>query len=116
MVVVPLSKPADESDYNAEPSAREDNSMNVLRYAAAGTLLAGGALFVSGNRRAGMLAAAAGTALAMLDQQDTVRRWWSALPVYIDEAQTLIGRVQGAVDDMAVQQQKLRSVLAQASS
>ena len=116
MVVVPLSKPADDSANNPGPGAREDDSMNVLRYAAAGTLAAGGALYVLGNRRLGLIAAAAGTAMAVLDQQETVRVWWNALPVYLDEAQSLIGRVQGAVDEMVAQQQKLRKVLAQASS
>ena len=115
MVVVPLSKPADDSANNPGPGARED-SMNVLRYAAAGTLAAGGALYVLGNRRLGLIAAAAGTAMAVLDQQEMVRTWWNALPVYLDEAQSLIGRVQGAVDEMVAQQQKLRKVLAQASS
>ena len=116
MVVVPLSKPGDDSPHNREQSAREETSISMLRYAAAGTLAAGGALFLLGNRRAGLLAAAAGTALAMLDQQETVKAWWGALPVYLDEAQTLIGRVQGAVDEMVAQQQKLRKVLAHTGS
>ncbi len=114
MVVVPLSKPVDESANNPQQQgAAEDHSVGALRYAAAGTLAAGGAMFVLGNRRLGLLAAAAGTALAMLDQQETVKAWWSALPVYLDEAQTLIGRVQGTVDEMVAQQQKLRKILSQ---
>ncbi|MGH9606562.1 MAG: hypothetical protein ACRD3N_12790 [Terracidiphilus sp.] len=113
MVVVPLSKPAEDPagmPESAQSGLRVDRA-NLVRFAAAGSLLAGGALLLSGNRRAGMVAAAAGTALAMLDEKETLRLWWDALPVYLDEAQALLGRVQGAVDDIATQRQRLRTVL-----
>ncbi|MGH9599257.1 MAG: hypothetical protein ACRD27_05300 [Terracidiphilus sp.] len=114
MVVVPLSKPADDPSGRPEtaPGGSESGHANVVRFAAAGSLVAGGALLLSGNRRAGMLAAAAGTALALLDEQDTLRLWWNALPVYLDEAQALLGRVQGAIDDVATQRERLRVIFA----
>jgi hypothetical protein len=115
MVIVPLSKPADEEGGSTAQSERSDVSGQVLRYAAAGSLVAGGALLLSGCRRSGLLAAMVGTALAMIDQQEAVRVWWNALPVYLDEAQSLLGRVQGAVDDVSAQQEKLRQVFSQAS-
>lgn len=106
MVIVPEG---DEGSAG-EAGTRHEKSSPVLRYAAAGSLVAGGALVVSGCRRTGLLAAVVGTALAMLDQQETMRVWWNALPVYLDEAQTLLSRVQGAMDDVAAQQEKLRQV------
>ena len=113
MVVVPLSKPGDDSAKNPQsPTGARGDGASAIRFAAAGTLVAGGVLLFSGNRRAGMLVAAAGTALAMLDQQDTIRLWWDTLPVYLDEAQALLARVQGAIDDVATRREKLRSVLA----
>lgn len=115
MVIVPLSKPADEEGGSTAQGERSDVSGQVLRYAAAGSLVAGGALLLSGCRRSGLLAAIVGTALAMIDQQEAVRVWWNALPVYLDEAQSLLGRVQGAVDDVSAQQEKLRQVFSQAS-
>lgn len=110
MVVVPLSKLSDDEGRTVERDSSRDTSSDVLRYAAAGSLVAGGALFLSGCRRSGLLAAVVGTALAMIDQQDKVRLWWNALPVYLDEAQILLTRVKGAMDDVAVQKQKLREV------
>lgn len=114
MVVVPLSKPADDPDSKPEsvPGDAEATRANLIRWSAAGALVAGGVLLLSGNRRAGVLTAAAGTTLAMLDQQEAVRQWWNALPVYLDEAQALLGRVQGAIDDIAARREKLRNVLA----
>jgi len=78
--------------------------MNWVGFAAAGTLVAGGILLLAGKRRAGMVAAASGTALALLDQQDT-------LPGYIEEVQRMLGQVQGTVDELATQREKLRRVL-----
>ena len=113
MVVVPLSKPADDPENNPETAAAEQaKRAEFVRFAAAGSLVAGSALLLSGNRRAGMLAAAAGAALALLDEQDTLRLWWDALPVYLDEAQALLGRVQGAIDDVATQRERLRTIFA----
>lgn len=112
----PLSEPVDEDGNIAEHGSGpdqlgRDKSSRALRYAAAGTLAAGGALLLSGCRRTGLLAAVMGTALAMIDQQEKVSVWWNALPVYIDEAQSFLNRVQRAVDDVNAQQRKVRDVV-----
>jgi len=109
MVVVPLSKPA--NDYDAEPSAPKANSVNWVRIAAACTLGASGALLLGGRRRAGLVAAATGTALALLDQQDALRKWWRVLPGYIGEVQRLLNQVQESVDEFGVQREKLGRIL-----
>ncbi len=109
MVVVPLPQP--ESEFKAAPRARADESLNWIRIAASGTLVAGGLLLLNGRRRAAMVAAASGTALALLDQQEILRSWWNALPGYIDDLQKLLGQVQGAVEAFDVQREKLHQVL-----
>ncbi len=115
MGIVPLSKTADGETGNVEQDKDENGSGHLLTFAAAGSLVAGAALLLSGCRRSGLLATVVGTALAMIDQQETVRVWWNALPVYLDEAQSLLGRVQGAVDDVTAQQQKVREVFSKAA-
>jgi hypothetical protein len=74
--------------------------------------VAAGLLLLSGERRAGIVAAATGTALAMLDQQDTLRSWWTALPSYIDQVQKVVVQVQNTVDEVAVKREALRRALA----
>jgi hypothetical protein len=82
-----------------------------LLYAAAGTLMAGGVLLATGNRRAGLAVAASGAALAMLDQQETVVACWDALPGYLNEIQDFLSRVQGTVDEISAQGAKLRAMV-----
>jgi hypothetical protein len=47
----------------------------------------------------------------MLDQQDVLKAWWQTLPRYIDEVQHLLNQAEGAVEEFAVQRQKLGRVL-----
>ena len=51
-------------------------------------------------------------ALALLDQKETLHSWWSALPGYIDDLQRLLNQVQGTVEEIAIQREKLRQILA----
>jgi hypothetical protein len=110
MVVVPLSKP--EGDSPTTPGAVESDTMNWIGFAAGGTLVAGGLLLLAGERRAGLVAAASGTALAMLDQKETMYSWWNALPSYIDQVQRVLGQVQDTVNEVAAKREELRRILA----
>jgi ABC-type transporter Mla subunit MlaD len=69
-------------------------------------------LLLYGKRRAGTVAAASGVALALLDQQDTVRAWWNALPGYLDQVQGVLNQVQDTLEDVAEHREKLRRILA----
>jgi len=109
MVVVPLAKEPNQPG-GAMPSNRQD-STNWVRIAAAASLATSGALLLTGNRRAGLLTAITGAALAMLDQKDAVCAWWDALPGYLQDADEWLGRAQTAVTDFSIQGQKLRQVL-----
>ncbi len=109
MVVVPLTKPAKNA--SEAPLAQCADTTNWIRYTAAGTLAASGALLITGNRRAGLIAAAAGATLAMIDQQETVSAWWNMLPGFLEELNGTLGRAQVAVNDLSTQGQKLREVL-----
>jgi hypothetical protein len=115
MVVVPLAKPADTpSEVANVPSAavvRRVPEPNWLRYAAAGTLAASGVLLVAGQKRAGLIVAASGAALAMLDQKEAVGAWWSTLPGFLEEMSATLGKAQTAVQDLSTQGQKLREML-----
>lgn len=109
MVVVPLSTTG--NDLENAPGAHALAPVNWVRVAAAGSLALGGVLLMAGKTRAGLVAAASGTALAMIDQPDTMKTWWNALPIYIEEIQSTLNRVQGAVEDIAAQREKLRRVM-----
>ena len=115
MVVLPLSRFPNDFDPNtnaADPGpSPEGNSINWFRIASAATLVAGGALLLSGRRRSGLFVAATGTALALMDQQDLLQKWWAVLPQYIDNIQDLLNQAEGAVEEFAAQREKLGNVL-----
>jgi len=106
MVVVPLTTGIKDS--GGAPPAPAEDSANWIRIAAASTLAASGALLVTGHRRAGLLTALTGAALALIDQQDAVCAWWNALPGYLEEVDELLCRAQSTVEDLSAQGQKLR--------
>ena len=109
MVVLPLPNRTNEPE--VEPTAAQEKELNWAGYAAGISLVAGGLLLLSGRRRAGMVAASAGTAMALLDQQETLRSWWHTLPGYIDEVQLTLSQVQNAVNDMAAKREALHRIL-----
>ena len=109
MVVVPLSKRTNDSE--STPVAVESEPMNWIGFAAGGALVAGGLLLLAGERRAGMVAAASGTALAMLNEKETLHSWWNALPAYIDQVQGVLNKVQTTVDEVDAKRESLRRIL-----
>jgi hypothetical protein len=108
MAVVPMSKSASDRE-KAQHACRCEGQFT--RIVAAGTLATGGVLLLTGQRRAGLIAAASGTALAMLDQREALCAWWNSLPACLDEVQGVLSRVQKAVDTLADQRDKLGRML-----
>ena len=106
MAVVPMTQP--EKEIRIDRRGRSAEDVSWTRMAAAGSLVAGGILLATGNRKAGLLTAAAGTALALLDQQETVRAWWNALPGYIDDVQSVLGKVEQSVAEVENQRARLQ--------
>lgn len=115
MAVLPLSKlPMDfgASPHNpTTPAARKEEPANWLRFASAATLVAGGALLLSGRKRVGLVIAATGATMAMIDQQEAIKEWWAEMPRYIGEAQKVLTQICETVDELAVQREKLGRVL-----
>ena len=109
MVVVPLTR----GEFEPGVGTRDDGaeSTNWIRYAAAGTLAASGVLLVTGQRRLGLVTALSGATLALIDQQEAVRKCWDKLPEFLEELQGLLSKTQAAVEDVSSQSQKLRQVL-----
>jgi hypothetical protein len=110
MVVVPLAATGNDAATSAPVSGKSD-SICWMRVAAAGSLATSGVLLMAGKRRAGLAMAAAGTALTILDQQETVRAWWNRLPAYLEELQGVMTRAQGAVDELSAQGERLRHII-----
>ncbi len=107
MTVIPIPIPANK----AQVEATHAESPEWVRYAAGGALVAGGVLLVTGKHKAGLLAAATGAALAMIDQQETVSSWWLALPAMIDNASRMLRQVEGVIENVDTQRARIRSLV-----
>jgi hypothetical protein len=114
MVVVPLSQSTKENGVTVR--AHEIESTNWTRVAAAGAIVAGGLLLLTGWRRAGLITAASGTVVTLLDQQDTVRTWWTHIPGFIDDFQRMLAQVEGTVQDIDAKRESLRQILSKRTS
>lgn len=87
---------------SADTPAHEAEALDWICIAAGGSLLAAGLLMLSGKRRAAMAAAAVGTSLAMLEQQELLGPLWKQLPGYVDQVQLAIDQVRNAVEEITV--------------
>jgi hypothetical protein len=47
----------------------------------------------------------------MIDQQDSLKKWWSVLPGYIAQVQGVLSQVEKAVDNFAEQREKIGHVI-----
>ena len=118
MVAVPISQSSDSSQvrspqaispYNA--SAAGTASPNWTHFLAAGTIVAGGALIAAGRRRTGVAVACAGTALALLEEQEAVKEWWKALPGYLNDTQEFLDRIEHYLQEVTVQGHRIHNIL-----
>lgn len=108
MPVMPTAGYRNESSNGL--SQMRPEAANWARIAAAGSLIAGGVLYLTGQRRAGLVTAVAGAALVLLDQQEVVQTWWRELPNYVNEVQNLLDDMQKLVEDASLKRGKPRQV------
>jgi len=94
-----------------EITGPDTQPVDWVKMAACGSLICGGILLLTGKKRAGLIAAASGTALAMVEHEDTLREWWQSLPRYVVHARSVIDRVQEVVDKISDKGESLRRSL-----
>ncbi|MGA8741592.1 MAG: hypothetical protein WB561_10450 [Terracidiphilus sp.] len=102
--------PTDKQPQRITEMPRKE-SVDWVKAAACGSLFAGGLLLLARQKRAGILMAASGTALAMLDHQETVSQWWKAMPGYIDRAQRMMEQVEETVERITEKSSALRRAI-----
>jgi hypothetical protein len=95
----------------AFPEVMEDNGMHWTRGVAAGSLLAGALLLVTGYRRAGLAVAAAGTAVGLLERPEAVRDFWNAIPDLVHSSQDFLSRAESFIDELNRQGGRIRDML-----
>jgi hypothetical protein len=81
------------------------------RTVAAGSLVVGALLLISGRRKSALAVSAAGAAVALLENPEIVREAWEAMPRVIRSGQDFLVRIEDFVEELNKQAQHVRKVL-----
>jgi hypothetical protein len=81
------------------------------RSVAAGSLIVSALLLISGRRKSGIAVAAAGAAVALLENPEAVKNAWESMPRFVRAGQDFLVRVEDFVDELNKQGGRLRKVL-----
>jgi len=109
MVAVPISRSIPASLPSSAPAALSEDQ--TMHWVTVGALVAGGVLIATGNRKAGLAVAAAGTALALFEEQETIKSWWEGLPGYLTQAQDFLDKVESYLGEASAQGQRLQNMI-----
>jgi hypothetical protein len=107
----PTSVPRSENQSPRVTEMSRRESFDWVKAAASGSLIAGGLLLLTGQKRAGLVMAASGTALAMLEHQENLRHLWDALPGYVDRAQSTFDQLREVAEEIVAKGQNLRRAM-----
>jgi hypothetical protein len=99
--------PAGNEAHYIESHNQRAKNPDWMRIGVGASLLTGSLLLLTGKRKAGLLLAATGTALAMLDNREVVAEWWEALPQHLDKAQQILNQTQHTIDDLTAKRDKI---------
>jgi hypothetical protein len=81
------------------------------RAVAAGSLIVSAFLLISGRRKSGVAVAAAGAAVALLENPEAVREVWDSMPRLVRASQDFLVRIEDFVEELNRQGIRLRRVI-----
>lgn len=82
------------------------------RTIAAGSLVVGALLLITGRRKSALAVSAAGAAVALLENPEIVREAWNAMPRLVRGGQDFLVRVEDFVEELNKQGSHIRKVIA----
>ncbi|MFY9748036.1 MAG: hypothetical protein WA891_19065 [Acidobacteriaceae bacterium] len=82
------------------------------RTIAAGSLVVGALLLITGRRKSALAVSAAGAAVALLENPDIVREAWASMPRVVRAGQDFLVRIEDFVEELNKQGVRVRKVLA----
>lgn len=88
---------------------RRVSDFSWQRAVAAGSLVAGACLFLSGKRKAALAVVATGATVGLLEHPQSARELWESLPGYLRRGQDVLVRVEDFLNEVAKQGSKLRN-------
>lgn len=91
--------------------ARQMEEMPWTRGVAAGSLLVGAILLFTGRRRSALAVAAAGAAVALLENPQAVREFWDQVPRLLRSSQDFLVRIEDFMEELNKQGVRLRKAV-----
>lgn len=91
-----------------------EQEMTWLRALAAGSLVAGAALLLTGRKKAALTASGLGAAVILAEDPEAVRDLWQRVPDYLQDGHELIGRLEGVLDGISEQGGRVRQLIRRA--
>ena len=82
------------------------------RTIAAGSLVVGALLLISGRRKSALAISAAGAAVALLENPEIVRDAWNSMPRLVRTGQDFLVRIEDFMGEINKKGQHLRKVIA----
>jgi len=81
------------------------------RTVAAGSLVVGALLLITGRRKSALAVSAAGAAVALLENPELVREAWASMPRMVRAGQDFLVRIEDFVEELNKQGIRVRKVL-----
>lgn len=91
-----------------------EQEITWLRALAAGSLVAGAALLLTGRKKAALTASGLGAAVILAEDPEAVKQLWSSVPNYLQDGHELLGRLEGVLDGVAEQSGRVRQLVRRA--
>jgi hypothetical protein len=82
------------------------------RTIAAGSLVVGALLLITGRRKSALAVSAAGAAVALLENPEIVREAWASMPRMVRTGQDFLVRIEDFVEELNKQGVRIRKVIA----
>jgi hypothetical protein len=111
----PISSTMDSDKPIMKITKQLENSLSEIpwtRTIAAGSLVVGALLLITGRRKSALAVSAAGAAVALLENPDIVREAWASMPRVVRAGQDFLVRIEDFVEELNKQGVRVRKVLA----
>lgn len=110
-----ISVPLDSEEQAMKITRKLETSLSEIpwtRTVAAGSLVVGALLLISGRRKSALAVSAAGAAVALLENPEIVRDAWNSMPRIVRAGQDFLVRIEDFVEELNKQGIRIRKVLA----
>lgn len=114
MAIAQLPQHASHAGERTSYTASRDNATMGLRFLAVSSLAAGAILLIAGRRSAALAACGVGATIALLEDPRYASGLWQSIPSGIQSGKRMLARVEGFVEDVETQREKLHAILQRA--